>query len=256
MTSHHGPGPFSCLVAIGDSITMGAAATKQEYAWVSRLGRLLTEFQDVPVRVVNSGLSGNLISPRSRAYADPDSGRPSGLERYRRDLTAFHPDLVTVAFGLNDLRCGTPLEVFMADLDLMVGGIRQTTEATIVLAGVYYMTGYHDHGAGWAHGDLEAAHRWNGRLQQYAAAGRLVFADVCGAQGQAGWTMDKDGVHPNDLGHALIAHSVFQAIATHCPGLSRRALRDAENYVRWADSVESALRTYDGIGGEPQAEPT
>ena len=59
------------------------------------------------------------------------------------------------------------------------------------------MTGYHDHGAVWAHGDLEVAHRWNGRLQQYA-----------------------------------------------------------EDYVRWADSVESALRTYDAIGGEPQAEPT
>ena len=65
--------PFECLVAIGDSITMGAAATQPDHAWVSRLGRLLSEFQDHPVRVVNAGISGNLISPRSRAYRHADS---------------------------------------------------------------------------------------------------------------------------------------------------------------------------------------
>ena len=97
MNKRHGSGPFACMVAIGDSITMGATATKPEYAWVNRLGRLLSEFQDEPIRVVNVGIAGNLISPRSRAYAHADSGKPSGLERYRRDVTAFHPDLVAIS---------------------------------------------------------------------------------------------------------------------------------------------------------------
>ena len=59
--------PFTCMVAIGDSITMGAAATKPEYAWVSRLAKLISEFQDKAICVVNVGISGNLISPRSPA---------------------------------------------------------------------------------------------------------------------------------------------------------------------------------------------
>ena len=79
-------GPFRCIVAMGDSISMGASATRPELAWVSRLGRLLAEFQDEPPRIVNVGLSGNLISPCSRAYNHPDSGKPSALERYRRHV--------------------------------------------------------------------------------------------------------------------------------------------------------------------------
>src|SRR3989304_4984752 len=110
--------PFTCMVAIGDSITMGAAATKPERSWVSRLAKLISEFQDNEIKVVNVGISGNLISPRSLAYHHEDSGKPSGLERYQRDVIAHQPDLVTISYGLNDLRCGTPMDIFMSDLDL------------------------------------------------------------------------------------------------------------------------------------------
>ena len=259
MKHARGSGPFACLVAIGDSITMGAAATKPEYSWVSRLGRLLSEFQDDPVRVVNVGISGNLISPRSRAYHHADSGKPSGLERYQRDVIAFHPDLVTISYGLNDLRCGTPVDLFLADLDLLVRGIRKETQAVIVLIGVYSITAYRDGSGVWEHGDRQGTQQWNARLQDYADANNLLYADVYSAQGEASWGVDKDGVHPNNLGHALIAHKVFEVLATHCRGLSLKALQEAEEYRRWADAVESALRTYDGItpdkGGKGRQKP-
>ncbi len=241
--------PFTCLVALGDSITMGASATRPEFAWVARLGRLLAEFQDAPPRVINSGVSGNLISPRSRAYWHTDSARPSALERYRRDVTAHRPDLALLSFGLNDMRCGTPLEGFMRDLDALVQGIRAETPATVVLVGVYFMTGFQQHGAVWGHADLAKTRRWNRRIERYATAHDLIFADVYRAQGEAAWGVDNDGVHPNNLGHALIAQGVFQALAARFPHLSVKPYRDALDYARWADAVEIPMRSYAGIAG-------
>jgi lysophospholipase L1-like esterase len=254
MSSDQSGSPFTCLVAFGDSITMGASATRPAYAWVARLGRLLSEFQDAPLRVVNVGVSGNLISPRSRAYDHPDSAKPSALERYRRDVVAHRPDLVTISYGLNDMRCGTPLDAFMADFDRLVQGIRQATLADIVIVGVYFTTGFQQHGDVWGHADLETTRVWNRRLQQYAAEHDLIFADIYGAQGEADWVVDKDGVHPNNLGHALIAHKVFEAIAVRRPALSLKPFRDALDYPRWADAIEMPLRNYDGIAPDPSGE--
>ena len=239
--------PFRCLVSIGDSITMGAAATKPEYSWVSRLAKLISEFQDNEINVVNTGISGNLISPRSLAYHHEDSGKPSGLERYQRDVIAHQPDLVTISYGLNDLRCGTPVEMFMNELDLMVRGIRRETQAVVVLVNVYYFTAYQDESGVWDRGDQERTNRYNADILRYAEENDLLFADVNSAQGEARWVIDKDGIHPNNLGHALIAHKVFEVIASHCSCLSRKAFREAEAYPRWADERESVLRTYSGL---------
>lgn len=200
---------FDCMAAIGDSITAGYSATRPEYCWVARLGALLSAFQDRPIEVVNLGISGNLLSPRSRAYRHPDAGRPSGLERCRRDMIAHSPDLAAIAYGLNDMRCGTPLDVFMKDLERMVRKIQDASGATVVLVGISFMTAFSGYGDVWGHGDVDTARRWNRRLKQYADGHDLIFADVFESQGQSSWTVSADGVHPNNLGHALIAHKVF-----------------------------------------------
>ena len=243
----HDPKPFDLLVAIGDSITAGYSATRQVYSWVNILGRLISEFQSRPVRVVNAGISGNLISPRSRAYHHADSGKPSGLERYRRDVIAHDPDLVAISYGLNDMRCGTPIAAFMADMEWMVREIRQETGATIVLLGVYYMTAYDGHGDVWGKGSRQTTRRWNNSLKRFAETNDLIFADVCAAQGDASWSVAQDGVHPNNLGHALIAHRVFEAVATRYCGIGLKCSRDSGDDSGWAEAAETALRTYAGL---------
>lgn len=240
--------PVRCLVAIGDSITVGYQASRPEYAWVNRLGTLLGEFQERPPRVINAGISGNLLSPRSPAYLHPDSGRPSGLERCGRDVTAHRPDLVAVAFGLNDMRGGTPVDVFLEDLDLLVRKIRGGTSASLVLLGVYFMVGYDRHGEVWGHGNTETTGQWNDRLRLLADAHDLVFADVYAAQEDASWTVAPDGVHPNDLGHALIAHKVFEALAVGRPDWGATARPNTAAAGGWAEALEQPLRTYDGVG--------
>ncbi|NJD01104.1 MAG: exo-alpha-sialidase [Ruminiclostridium sp.] len=55
------------------------------------------------------------------------------------------------------------------------------------------------------------------------------------AQGEASWVVDKDGVHPNNLGHLLIANKVFEVIASNCSCLSVKAYKEAVEYRRWSD---------------------
>ena len=135
----------------------------------------------------------------------------------------------------------------MSDLDLMVREIKTGTQAAIVLVSVYYITAYQDKSGVWDRGDREGTHAYNAAIRQYAEANDALYADVYSAQGAASWGVDKDGIHPNNLGHALIANKVFEVIATHCRCLSLKSSRAAENYFRWADAREQVLRTYQGI---------
>ena len=108
--------PFTCMAAMGDSITKGAIATKEEYKWVNRLAQYISQCQGKSLKVVNSGIDGNLISERSEAYYHEDSGKPSALERYKKDVLKHRPDLVLLAYGINDVRCGTPIDNFIEDM--------------------------------------------------------------------------------------------------------------------------------------------
>lgn len=238
---------FKSMVAIGDSITAGYSATKMEYSWVYRLYSLISQFQEKEMRFFNAGISGNLISGQSRAYDDRDSGKPSGLERFRRDIICHEPDLVIIAYGLNDLRCGTPIDVFLQELDYIVKEVQKETQALIVIINTYFITGYKDFPGVWDHADIESAQKFNIHMQKYAQENGLLYADVFSAQGGADWVVDKDGVHPNNLGHMLIANKIFEVIAANCSCLSVKANKEAEDYGRWVDDNELPLRNYNGI---------
>jgi len=66
---------FRVMVTLGESTTAGGWASCRERSWSSQLARLINEFQRVPVQLVNVGIGGNAISPRSAAY--DRSGRPA-----------------------------------------------------------------------------------------------------------------------------------------------------------------------------------
>ena len=56
-----------------------------------------------------------------------------------------------------------------------------------------------------------------------------------------------DGVHANDLGHRLVAHTIFQTLAQHCSGLAIRTKRLERTGERWRD--ESTLMADYGYQG-------
>jgi lysophospholipase L1-like esterase len=77
------------LVALGDSIVAGAPGPA-ELAWPAALARRLVASgaPAAALRMVNAGVSGDTA--------------PRGLARFDRDVAVVHPQIVLIAFGLND----------------------------------------------------------------------------------------------------------------------------------------------------------
>ncbi len=76
------------IVALGDSIAAGAPGDPAT-AWPTVLGgHLRRNYPDVAWRIVNAGVPGDTA--------------PLGYARFERDVAAAGPQLVLIAFGLND----------------------------------------------------------------------------------------------------------------------------------------------------------
>jgi lysophospholipase L1-like esterase len=232
--------PFRVAVAFGESTTAGGSATSRERSWVSRLERSISESQSSPVRMLNSGLGANVVSPRSPIYVR--SGRPSALERVVPHVVDHRPDLVLVSFGLNDARGGTPLAQFLEDLEAILAAISMGTTALTVLLSTYHITAF-DRFHPYDQADIDILRRFNDGIEATATAHDALYADVSAAQGQAPWSVDEDGVHANDLGHLLISNRVFEVLAQNCSCLAQDSIVRARGANPWRD--ESVLRSID-----------
>lgn len=222
--------PFRTLVALGESHVSGMSATAERFRWVNVVAALLSEFQGIPARLYNKGISANAISPRSPGYAT--SAKPSALERYQKDVIALRPDLFLLSYGLNDMRAGMHPEDFRQDMQRIISDVREACRPVIVLTTVYYMTAY-DLYPPYDKGSPAATRVYNEVIRQLAEANDCLLADVYQAEGGlldggTSWVMHPDTVHANDLGHRLIGHRVFEVIATHCSGVASRVTQELE----------------------------
>jgi lysophospholipase L1-like esterase len=228
--------PFRVAVAFGESTTAGGTATRREFSWVARLADLINESQLEPVKMINSGLGANVISPRSPIYEH--SHKPSAMERYEKQVLVHQPDLVLISFGFNDSRGGTPLAQFIDDLRHIVKNIQRRSKALVVLVNAYFMLDFT-----WAYydkGGIASIMGFNAAERELAAECDLLYADVFDAEGMAPWLIDPDGVHANDTGHRLIADKIFEVLANHCSCLTERTREARKNFKPWRD--ESVLR--------------
>ena len=98
------------LVTLGESTTAGGWSSSRERCWANVLADLISDFQDEPVKLVNSGIGANVISTRAPLYEY--SGKPAANERIGKHVIEHDPDLLVVSYGLNDARGGTPVEMF------------------------------------------------------------------------------------------------------------------------------------------------
>jgi lysophospholipase L1-like esterase len=230
---------FRTLVTLGESTTAGGWSTARERCWASLLAATITDYQTQPVRLINAGIGANVISTRSPCY--PHSGKPAANERLDKHVLAHDPDLLVIAYGLNDARGGTPLALFRDELAALIRRVREHIRPVIVLLGPYYMTGFAVGGDEWSHADLALMHRFNEEIAAVAAQEGCLFVDVLGANGHTDWMVHYDGVHANDLGHRVIANRIFEVLAQHCSGLSLRTRQAEKTSPRWRD--ESTLKT-------------
>ena len=215
--------PVRRVVALGESTTWGYSVSDKEQCWVNQVVRLLEEFQGEPIELINQGIGSNVITTECPCYEH--SQGPAALERVDADVIDLAPDLVFLSYGLNDSRGGTTPAVFRRAYQELIDRIRARTrgriDPLIVVLNTYYMHEVLYDGAPWDHSDYEVTEVFNVVIRQIAEANGLIHADIYAAEVGVDWIIDEDHCHPNDLGHRLIAHRVFEAIARNCTFVAR-----------------------------------
>ena len=147
------PEPFRVLVTLGESTTAGGWSSTPDRCWAPVLAALISDFQDKPVRLINSGIGANVISTRVPSYAA--SGKPAASERLQKHVIDHQPDLLVISYGLNDARGSTPAELFRRELIALIAAVRAGCDPLIVLLSPYFMTDFTVGAPAFGHGSHE-----------------------------------------------------------------------------------------------------
>lgn len=228
--------PFRRVVVLGESTVEGGGwIEKKQDRYADVLVRCIDSVQAQPVEYFNKGIGGNAISPRSPGY--PKSIKPSALERYHEDVIGNRPDLLVLAYGLNDMRAGMKVHDFISDLERIVRDVKAACNPVIVLVSVYHMPRYDWH-APFNKGSAVATVVYNREIQSLAERTGCLYADVYSAEGRADWVVHYDTVHANKVGNLLIGHKIFEVLANHCSGLSQ-AIHERDETTEWTKAIRA-----------------
>jgi len=217
--------PAVRIVAFGDSVTQGVMeqhVLDGANVYHRQLQIRLEEFYPTAsFSTFNAGVSGDNV--------------PNALKRLDRDVLSLQPDLVLIAFGLNDSLKGDPgLAEFSSGLSEMIVTIRKKTEADIMLLTPPFMArkpGFRIHPDHVAMAEAIIAIQNTGVLERYADAIRAIAREqnVALADVHAEWKrLSESGLdtdvwlinglnHPDKRGHRLAAHLVFHHLLTCRP---------------------------------------
>ncbi|MHB1356058.1 MAG: SGNH/GDSL hydrolase family protein [Anaerolineae bacterium] len=179
-------GPFR-VVAYGDSITSGGEASEVRLQYQERwIAGLAQQFP-----------TAQLISENGSTGGDASY---QGVQRLEEKVLSRNPDLVLVAFGMNDLR--TPRAEFVGNLTTMISQIRAHTNAEVMLVSTFppnpdwvYASGNSD--------EVAVA------TEEVASSAHCAYADVHAVWAQVLRRKDLPSLlgnninHPNDFGHWL-----------------------------------------------------
>ena len=193
-------GPIAYL-ALGASDAVGIGASPLENGYVFRIDDALETERGEDVDLTNLGVPG--------ALADDI------LDVLEIALAiGARPDLVTLWTGANDLTQGRSPEEFRADLDTILGLLRQETEALIFLGDLPDLTALPRFVAE-PDADVtpERVAAFNAVIEDLAALHEVDLARLSTLPvEEAELTSDVDGFHPSDEGHARIAELFLQVI--------------------------------------------
>jgi lysophospholipase L1-like esterase len=209
------------IVALGDSVTQGLAEPDRflhDQVYHAHLKRLLEQRHPLcTFSVINAGADGQTAA--------------DGLARFDRDVAAHQPDLLLIAFGLNDAALGglEGVDQFARSLETLIERTRSQTDAEIVLLTPNMML-TRDNDA-IPHRYRHFAHillrvQTSGALAQYARRIREIaqFQQVAVADVYREWeilasrgidttTMLSNGLnHPNEEGHRHAGEAILSVL--------------------------------------------
>jgi lysophospholipase L1-like esterase len=180
-------GPFT-LVAFGDSITFGGEASAPDLIyWQRWVNDLAARYPQSQIHALNGATGGDNTT--------------RGLERLQDKVISHQPDLVLIAFGMNDHnRRGVALPDFERQLRELVTRVRAATPADIVLLSTFPPN------PNWKHSSQRMAD-YAAATARVAAETRCAYADVFGnwqaltARKRPEDLLANNINHPNDFGH-------------------------------------------------------
>lgn len=200
------------VLFLGDSITYGGFYTVCVEAYFA------TRTPERPVEFLNVGLPSETVSGLSEAgHAGGAFPRPDAHERLERVLARLKPDLVIACYGMND---GIFQPFDESRFSAYQSGLRRLRAAVLATgAQLVHATPppYWDV-RGNSPGYPAVLARYAAWLRERRAEGWSV-ADVHGAldaevtarrQADPGFTFARDGVHPDDAGHWVMARALLR----------------------------------------------
>lgn len=179
-------GDISTIVAFGDSIVEGYMASQ---GWPDRLGKSLAA-RYPGVKVINAGHSGDTAA--------------DGLKRLEKDVISHEPDLVLVAFGLNDMKDSIPPDRFRKNMEGILAGLR-----SIGARPAFLTTTRLARGAGL----VADPGPYNDVIRELAGEEKVFLVDVF--EEFSGLNNEQnllDVAHPNDRGHAKLAEIIERVL--------------------------------------------
>ena len=186
-------------VALGASDSVGVGANQPESeGWVPLLHTRLPAGS----RLLNLGVSGTLLRQAL------DQQLPVALDG--------DPDLVTVWLAVNDFNARVPLDRYRAELQALLGTLRERTRAVILVGNipdVARLPVYRQLDRRQVQAEVD---RWNRAIAEVVAEHGAELVDL-----YAGWPelaehqeyVGRDGFHPSSEGYRRLA-DVFQGVLT------------------------------------------
>ncbi|MCI8876613.1 MAG: SGNH/GDSL hydrolase family protein [Lachnospiraceae bacterium] len=172
------------IAFLGGSITQGSLATKPELCYASCVSNWWREnYKEADFTFINAGIGGT-----TSHFA---------AARVKEDVLSYQPDLVFVEFSVND----DPTPFFKETYEGLIRKIllSETSPAVVLIHNVRYDTGGNAqtiHGAIGRYYNLPAV-SMQSTIFPSVVSGNLPIRDIT-----------EDDLHPNDLGHELVAEVV------------------------------------------------
>ncbi|MDO4307182.1 MAG: SGNH/GDSL hydrolase family protein [Eubacteriales bacterium] len=174
---------------LGGSITQGSLATQHENTYAYRVfSWWQKEFPDAEFHYVNGGIGGTTSH--------------FGVSRAVTDVLMYQPDVVVVDFSVNDEADAFFQETYEGVIRRLLSW--KSKPAVILLNNVFYDTGknaqeYHNAVGDWYHIPHVSM---KDTLYQKMKAGMYTREELT-----------RDGLHPNDKGHELVAAEISAFLA-------------------------------------------